>query len=61
MERCIAKHAGHVIGTLSGLDRLVLRGTLRMLAHRGGMMTYLSCMGVLLKDFGERAWGSPSN
>jgi hypothetical protein len=29
-----SKHAGAVIGTLSGFDRLVLRGTLRMLAHR---------------------------
>lgn len=55
MEQFVAKHAGHVIGTLSGLDRLVLRGTLRMLAHRGGMMSYLSYMGVLLKDFGEHA------
>ena len=50
MEQFIAKHAEHVMGTLSGFDRLVIRGTLRMLAHRGGMMSYLSQVGVLLKD-----------
>ena len=53
MEHFVAKHAEHVIGTLSGFDRLVLRGTLRMLAHRGGLMTYLSHVHVLLKDFGD--------
>ncbi len=55
MEQFVAKHAEHVIGTLSGFDRLVFRGTLRMLAHRGGMMSYLSHVGVLLKDFGKHA------
>jgi hypothetical protein len=40
---------------LCGFDRLVLRGTLRLLAHRGGMMSYLGSAGVLLKDFGEHA------
>jgi len=51
----VAKHAEHVIGTLSGFDRLVFRGTLRMLAHRGGMMTYLSAAEVLLKHFDAHA------
>ena len=51
----VSKHAEHVIGTLSGFDRLVFRGTLRMLAHRGGLMTYLSHVGVLLKNFGQHA------
>ncbi len=55
MEQFIAKHAEHVIGTLSGFDRLVFRGTLRMLAHRGGMMSYLWAVRVLLKDFAEHA------
>jgi hypothetical protein len=50
VEQFIAKHAEHDIGTLSGFDRLVFRGTLRMLAHRGGMMSYLPHVGVLLKD-----------
>ena len=55
MEQFIAKHAEHVIGTLSGFDRLVFRGTLRMLAHRGGMMSYLWAVQVLLKDFADHA------
>jgi hypothetical protein len=41
------------MGALSGFDRLVFRGTLRRLAHRGGMMSYLWSAKVLLKDFRE--------
>jgi hypothetical protein len=40
---------------LTGWDRLVFRGTLRMLAFAGGMAAYLSRIGVLLKDFGDHA------
>ncbi len=55
MEQFLSKHAEDVTGTLSGFDRLVFRGTLRMLAHRGGMMHYLYAMRVLLKDFAGHA------
>ena len=55
MEQFVSKHTGSVIGTLSGFDRLVFRGTLRMLAHRGGMMSYLYAVRVLLKDFAAHA------
>ena len=55
METFIAKHADKITGTLSGFDRLVFRGTLRMLAHCAGMMTYLHQVGVLLKEFGAHA------
>lgn len=55
MEKFVSRHAEAVIGTLCGFDRLVFRGTLRMLAHRGGMMTYLWAAGVLLKDFAAHA------
>ena len=51
MEGFLSRHAGAVIGTVSGFDRLLFRGTLRLLAHRGGMMNYLGSAGVLLKDF----------
>lgn len=51
MEPFISKHAPAVIGTLSGFDRLVFRGTLRFLAHHKGMLGYLFHMNVLLKDF----------
>jgi hypothetical protein len=33
MEAFPNRHAGAVIGVLSGFDRLVFRGTLRVLAH----------------------------
>lgn len=55
MERFLSKHAGAVIGVLSGFDRLVFRGTLRMLAHRAGMVAYLWAARVLLKDFAGHA------
>jgi hypothetical protein len=55
MEQFLSKHANAVIGTLSGFDRLVFRGTLRMLAHRSGMNGYLWRLQVLLKDFASHA------
>lgn len=53
MNALIRKHAEDVRGELSGWDRIVFRGTLRMLSFVGGMMSYLSRVGVLLKDFGD--------
>jgi len=41
VEEFLSKHNEDVIGTLSGFDRLVFRGTLRLLAHCPGMMSYL--------------------
>jgi len=55
VEQFVLKHADAVIGTLSGFDRLVFRGTLRMLAHRGGMLSYLCAVQVLLKEFASHA------
>jgi hypothetical protein len=52
MNHFIQKYEEKTIGVLSGFDRLVLRGTLRGLAFTAGMMSFLSRMGVLLKDFG---------
>lgn len=53
MNQFIQKYEGKVTGTLSGWDRIVFRGTLRMLSFVEGMMGYLARAGVLLKDFGE--------
>jgi hypothetical protein len=47
------RYRDDVIGEVSGFDRLVLRGTLRMLAVTSGMMYYLQRLGVLLKEFGD--------
>jgi hypothetical protein len=55
VEGFVSRHASAVIGVLSGFDRVVFRGTLRLLAHRGGLMNYLSSAEVLLKDFGDYA------
>jgi hypothetical protein len=52
MYEFIAKHREQVVGTLSGFDRLVFRGTLRSIAYPEAMMGYLWANQVLLKDFG---------
>jgi len=51
----VQRHRESVTGILSGFDRVRLRGTLRILAHVGGMMSYLWHRQVLLKDFKEHA------
>lgn len=53
MQDFIRIHGGRVTGVLSGWDRIRFRGSQRMLAHVGGMMTYLSRAGVLLVKFGD--------
>lgn len=55
MDSFIQRYDDQVTGQLSGWDRLVFRGTLRMLCFVDGMSGYLSRAGVLLKDFGEHA------
>ena len=54
MENFLNKHAADVIGVLSGFDRLVFRGTLRLLARHLGLMRYLRAKQVLLKDFASQ-------
>jgi len=53
MKSFIHRHGDSINGVLSGFDRLVLRGTLRTMSHRDGMILYLSRVGVLLKEFGK--------
>ena len=55
MQQFVAKHAEHVIGTLSGFDRLVFRGTMRALCSRSGLMSYLWAVQVRLTDFAAHA------
>ena len=57
MEQFLSKHANAVIGVLSGFDRLVFRGTLRMLVQHSGMRRYPWAVGVLLTKFGSHAEG----
>ena len=53
MRDFIARHRERIIGTLSGFDRLVFRGTLRSIAYPEGMQSYLRSNGILLKEFGQ--------
>jgi hypothetical protein len=55
MNAFLQRHRTSVVGMLQGFDRLRLRGTLRPLAYVGGMMGYLSHIGVLVKGFKEYA------
>jgi len=55
VEQFLLKHASDVIGTPTGFDRLVFRGTLRDLAHHLGMKAYLGAVRVLLRDFAGHA------
>jgi hypothetical protein len=52
MDAFIQKYGKDVTGVLSGWDRVRIRGTQRILANVGGMMSFLSHVGVLMKDFG---------
>jgi len=52
VQQFIAKHQDQISGLLSGFDRLVLRGTLRSIAHAQGMNQYLWSNHILLRDFG---------
>ncbi|HET6248373.1 MAG TPA: hypothetical protein VFE47_11795 [Tepidisphaeraceae bacterium] len=53
MKEFIARHSSAVIGVLKGFDRVLIRGTHRVLATAKGMMNYLWDKKVLLKDFGD--------
>lgn len=51
MERFLTRHKDRIVGTITGFDRILFRGTLRCLSHCQGMWVFLSSQRVLLKDF----------
>jgi len=51
MKQFIAKFESQIQGVLSGLDRVVFRGSLRRLTHPQGMKMYLIRNGLLCKDY----------
>ena len=55
MKQFLSRHSSRIIAALSGFDRIVFRGTLRQLAHVGGLLSFLCYKRVLLKDFGSYA------
>jgi|WetSurMetagenome_2_1015567.scaffolds.fasta_scaffold130718_1 hypothetical protein len=55
MQRFMDRHAERIVGVLCGLDRILFRGSLRMICHLRGMNMFLSCHSILNKDFGQFA------
>ena len=55
MDAFMQKYNPHVESVLEGFDRLVFRGSLRMLCFAEGLAAFLSSTGILLKEFGDRA------
>jgi hypothetical protein len=55
MQKFIEKLGSRMQGVISGADRLVLRGSLRAIQYRFGMMGYLWHKQVPLKAFGKHA------
>jgi hypothetical protein len=50
MQQFIAKYQDQIEGSLCGLDRIVLSGTLRRVSHAKGMDTDLCLNQIPLKD-----------
>ena len=55
MQTFLQQMSSKIKGTLSGLDRVRFRGTIRWLSSLRGMGAYLGTMRILLKDFID--WG----
>jgi hypothetical protein len=51
MNSFLQRHADSVTGMLSGFDRVRFRGTVRILANVSGLLSLMSHLSVLLKDF----------
>jgi hypothetical protein len=55
MDEFTRQHESQLVGCLEGLDRVLFRGTIRLIANERGMMNWLWKRRVLLKDFGAYA------
>jgi hypothetical protein len=51
MDSFLQRHADTVLGTLSGFDRILFRGTLRSISYCAGMDRFLGAQRVLYKNF----------
>src|SRR5262249_16657584 len=51
----LQRYSDRVTGVLSGFDRLLLHGSLRLLAYTEGLLKYLCHHRILLKDFGTHS------
>lgn len=57
MERFLDRHKDDILGTLSGFDRILFRGSLRSLSYLKAVEIFLSTHHVLDKDFAAFAKG----
>jgi len=57
VERFLNRHKDDIVGTLSGFDRVLFRGSLRSLSYPKGVEIFLSTHHVLHKDFAAFAKG----
>jgi len=55
MERFVDRHKDDIVGTLSGYDRVLFRGTLRSISYVTGMEIFVSSQGVLFKNYDSYA------
>src|SRR5882757_6286480 len=51
MKKFLQRHAGQILGVLSGLDRVRFRGALRLVQTAGGVVTWLQLLGEPLAKF----------
>jgi DNA-binding PadR family transcriptional regulator len=52
MERFRERHQDHILGVLSGFDRLLFRGTLTSVSYLAGLEGFLATHSPLYKEFG---------
>jgi hypothetical protein len=55
MERFLKRHQHRILGTITGFDRILFRGSLRSICYNKGMEIFLTSQRVLYKDFGQYA------
>ena len=51
MKRFLRRHKDRIVGTITGFDRVLFRGTLRSINYCSGFEIFLSSQQVLLKNF----------
>jgi hypothetical protein len=51
MERFLKRHAGRVLGSISGFDRVLFRGVLRSICYVQGLDYFMGSQRVGFKDF----------
>jgi hypothetical protein len=52
MERFLKRHAGRILGSVSGFDRVLFRGVLRSICYVQGLNYFMGNQRVGFKDFG---------